>query len=194
MSEQSQSSRFHPNVAVILAAFATLTFATLPSQTGSAATRTSGGSGPGCIGQPRMPLRKGKILGIVPARPIGGLGRNCTSGPPPGASSFNGTPPLIYHGGPVMGTVSTPGESTMTPIYWAPTGYNFPSTYQSIINGYISNVAADSGKPTNVFAASTQYTNGTSHINYKIHAGTALADTNGFPISQGCTPDSGPIY
>ena len=43
----------------------------------------------------------------------------------------------------------------MTPIFWVPPGYSARQNYQSVINGYLSNVAADSGKPTNVFSVAT---------------------------------------
>ena len=160
-----------------------------------AATSGRSGSGPVCTGHTQVPSRPRKILGVVQAASVRDpLGR-CGAGVSPAAApSFNGTPPLLFHGGPVMGTPSTTGEVTMTPIYWAPAGYSFPTSYMSTINGYISNVAADSGKTTNVFSTGAQYTNGTKHIKYTIHAGVPLADANPYPTTATCTPDSGAIY
>jgi len=71
------------------------------------------------------------------------------------------TPPLVgpptdpNHYGPVMGTDPQGGRITVTPIFWVPPGYSARQNYQSVINGYLSNVAADSGKPTNVFSVAT---------------------------------------
>src|ERR1700691_1836692 len=86
-----------------------------------------------------------------------------------------------------MGTNTTPGAVTVTPIYWDP-GNTFSTSYKSVINGFFTNVAADSGKTTNVFSTFLQY-----GINYDIQAGTPIVDSDAFPAS-GCTPDTGAIY
>jgi len=102
---------------------------------------------------------------------------------------------LTNHGGPVTGT-TTPGELTVTPVYWVPSGgsYSFPAGYETLINQFISDAAHDSGKTTNVFASLTQYTNASSaHLSYLLHSGTPITDTDPFP-SSGCTPDSGTIW
>jgi hypothetical protein len=65
--------------------------------------------------------------------------------------------------------------------------------YQSLINRFVTDSAADSGKTTNVFAAIPQYTKGSVHLHYLLHAGTPLTDTDPFP-ANGCTPDSGAIW
>jgi hypothetical protein len=108
------------------------------------------------------------------------------------------TPPLIYKGGPVMGTATQTGEVTITPIYWAPAGYNYSEsngatgpTYQAAINQYITDIAADSGKNTNIYGVNTQYyqtvNSVTTNIKYLIHAGTPIADTNAYPTTGQCT-------
>jgi hypothetical protein len=87
--------------------------------------------------------RSGDILGIVPAFDAshnaggGGAGGN-----------------LAYHGGPVLHTNKTYA------IYWQPAGYSVSSNYQSLINRFFTDVAADSGKTTNVYYSDTQYTDG----------------------------------
>jgi hypothetical protein len=110
------------------------------------------------------------------------------------------SPPLTQHAGPVVGTAAQTGEVTITPIYWTPPGYgfvdasgaNFDNTaYSTVINKYITDTAADSGKTTNVYANNTQYqqtVNGvTTSIHYLIHAGTPITDTNAFPTAGQCT-------
>ena len=46
-------------------------------------------------------------------------------------------------------------------IFWAPSGYAFPSGYTTAIEDFLKNVATDSGKPSNVYSVSAQYTDGT---------------------------------
>jgi hypothetical protein len=108
--------------------------------------------------------------------------------------SFRGSPPLTFHGGSTTGTAASPGELTVTPVYWLPTGSSLPASYKTLINQFIADSAADSGKSTNVFSSITQYqTAAGTHLQYKIHTGTPITDTTAFP-ANGCTPDSGAIY
>ena len=115
----------------------------------------------------------GRVLGIVrvlerakPARPT---------------RSSN----LTYHNGPVMLT----GSRTYT-IFWA--GANTPDwgpdgKYISTIQGYFANVAADSGKASNVYATDTQYyDSSTTHIAYASTVGATTTDTTPYP-ANGCT-------
>ena len=108
-------------------------------------------------------------------------------------------PPLLFtQGAPVIGGLTgTPGHVTITPIYWAPTGYAFTPTYKAVVNGYLANVAQDSRKNTNVFSAATQYyqqdtTPGAPvvHIDYVVAAGAELDDSSAYP-TPGCTPAAG---
>lgn len=97
----------------------------------------------------------------------------------------NGTPPLIYHGGAMMGTSST-GKLVVTPIYWNPTGHTMTTAYKNLITQYWNDVAAASGTHTNVFSTLTQYTGTNGAVNYSFTAGTAISDTHSLP-SSGCT-------
>jgi hypothetical protein len=101
----------------------------------------------------------------------------------PGKNAINtkaGTSNLTYHNGPVMHT------NTTYAIYWVPSGYSISSGYQSIINGYFSNVAADSGKTSNVYYSDTQYYDGTGNISYSSAFGGSVVDTNPLP-ANGCS-------
>ena len=66
---------------------------------------------------------------------------------------------------------------TVTPIFWAPLGprFVFPPKYESIIDSYVSNVAAASGSTDNVYSVDTEYYDmaggAESYIKYDIHAG-----------------------
>ena len=81
-----------------------------------------------------------------------------------------GTPPLLFHGGPVMGTAST-GPVVVTPIYWAPPGHPIDNNYRNIINAYLGDVAAASGQHTNVYATLTEYYGTNGAIRYLIRRG-----------------------
>lgn len=123
-----------------------------------------------------------------------GASSGAGGGTPP-SPSYRGSPPLTFHGGPVVGT-ATPGELTVTAVYWVPSGgpYSIPTAYESLINGFVADSATASGKLTNVFASVRQYTNAAgTRLAYKLHAGTPITDTNAFP-ANGCTPDTGQIW
>lgn len=142
------------------------------------------------------PTSVGRFHGI--ARPLGARPSNCGTAAALGAEApyaDTATPPLLYNGGPVMGTANT-GSVVITPIYWAPSGsstYTFSSGYMSIIDAYVNDIAAASGAQTNVYSSLTQYAGSNGTIQYKLTAGTPIADTDALPAS-GCTVNSGSIY
>lgn len=83
---------------------------------------------------------------------------------------------LVNHGGPVMTT------NVSYAIYWIPAGYSVSANYQSLINGFFQNVAADNGKTSNVYWSDTQY----SSIAYNSTFGGSYVDTNPYP-ANGCS-------
>jgi len=99
----------------------------------------------------------------------------------------NGQPPLLWWGGPVMGTAAT-GPITVTPIFWNPPGGGHPmnSDYKKLVTQYLSNVAAASGTSSNVFSVATEYSDSTGSINYNIKLGTPIDDSHPLP-PNGCT-------
>src|SRR5580765_5094264 len=102
--------------------------------TGSAAgSRSHAGA---CVS--RVPGKMGRFGGIISAQAISGA--SCTGDP----TNPVANPPLLWNGGPVMGTDTT-GPITVTPIYWEPNGYFNAGDYRLNINQYISDVAAASG-------------------------------------------------
>ena len=106
-------------------------------------------------------------------------------------------PPLLYHGGPVMDTHGSQGL-TVTPIFWQPPARarSFPSGYESLISGYIGNVAAAGAVDTNVYSIDTEYysiVNGQlSHIEPHITAGTPVVVTDPLP-ADGCSVDTSDV-
>ncbi|MGN6558155.1 MAG: PKD domain-containing protein [Solirubrobacterales bacterium] len=96
-----------------------------------------------------------------------------------------GSPPLEYHGGPVM----TSHEAFA--IFWAPSGYSFPAGYEAAITQYFENVAADSGKSTNVYSVSAQYFGSNGFVNYEDSFGGSVVDTTPYPTTGTCSPYTG---
>jgi hypothetical protein len=152
----------------------------------SATPASAGCSSPTAGGASRI----GHFGGIV--RPLGST--TCPSGAAPAAEApYGGSPPLLDHGGPVMGTQSTGDQVVVTPIFWAPSGYSFTTSYKNTITGYLDDLAADSGKLNNVFASMFQYSGSNGGINYKMSVGTAIDDATAFPAA-GCTTNAGSVY
>lgn len=87
---------------------------------------------------------------------------------------------LTWHGGPVQHT------NTTYAIYWIPSGFSLGAGYISTINGFLKNVAADSGKTSNVYWSDGQYTDATGAAAYRSRFAGTIRDTNPFPAS-GCT-------
>jgi len=101
----------------------------------------------------------------------------------PGVACPDPTCNLTYHGGALM-----IGPHTTHVVYWAPPGSTVTANYHTLIERYLTDVAADSGRATNVYATDTQYDDSTStFIQYQQTFAGALIDTNAFPATQaGC--------
>src|SRR5436190_10475379 len=108
--------------------------------------------------------------------------RDCAA--PPGGDQANGTPPLLFHGGPMMGTRST-GPVVVVPIYWNPSGHPIDSAYKNILNTYLGDVAAASGTRTNVYSTLTEYSGTNGTIRYTIQVTAPVSDTSPLP-ADGC--------
>jgi len=112
--------------------------------------------------------RNGTIFGLV--APSNGQ----LSNQAPGVGS------LYYNGGPIM------SQNNSYTIFWAPSGYSFPSGYVNNINQYFKDLQAASGSNTNTYVNATQYyqvnSNGTkTYVQNKVtFAGTTM-DTNPLP-------------
>ncbi len=98
----------------------------------------------------------------------------------------NGFGQLRYHNGPVMHTNKTYA------IYWVPSGYSVASGYTSLVDRYFTDVAADSGKTSNVYYTATQYTDAGGHVAYSSTFGGSVVDTDPLPAS-GCTDTATPV-
>jgi hypothetical protein len=142
------------------------------SASAHAAVQTS--SPNACLSSARGP---GHISGVISAVPVDARCVNTSD-------AANGVPPLLWHGGPVMGTPKT-GPVVVTPIFWNPAGHPMTSSYKSIITSYLTDVAADSGSHTNVFSTLNEYWGSNGTISYDVHLGTPIDDTRALP-ADGC--------
>jgi PKD domain-containing protein len=124
----------------------------------------------------RLAPRHGRFLGIMPS----GSARFQKV-----AGTANGTPPLVYHGGPVQ------HAETTYAIFWAPSGHYLPGSYRSTVGQYFGDVAHDSYKTSNVYAASTQFYDktgpggGKNWVSYNVNYAGSVLDTDAVPAS-GC--------
>jgi hypothetical protein len=161
----------------------------LLTATGSAAGASSHVSA--CASQPS---KMGHFSGIVHAQAISG---SACLGDGDGISTLGGDPPLIWHGGPAMGTDPNV-PITITPIYWEPNSPNGSpllynnAGYRNLINQYLADVAAASGATDNVFSTATEYwgNNGAAAqnpIHYNIVLGAVIRDHDLLPKGQGCS-------
>ena len=114
--------------------------------------------------------------GSTAAGHIRGVVAPQTAGEGPEAATGN----MTWHGGPVM------HSSDVYAIYWAPPGYSYQAGYDSAIAQYFTDVAADSGKTSNVYAVNAQYGDGAGSALYLSSFKSSLTDTNAYPAS-GCT-------
>jgi PKD domain len=97
-------------------------------------------------------------------------------------------PVLPYNGGRVVHSNRT------HPIFWEPAGsrLTFDPGYESLIQTFLIDVAADSHKTTNVYSLSGQYTDSNGPAAYDSTYGGAVVDTDPLP-PNGCTePATGP--
>ncbi len=121
------------------------------------------------------------ISGIVPDVATGAHAEIAT------AAQSGGLP---YNGGGVIHSNRT------HPIFWDPqgSGLTFDPGYESLIETFLIDVAADSHKTTNDYSLSGQYTDASGPAAYDSTYAGAIDDTDALPPS-GCTePSTGPSW
>jgi hypothetical protein len=104
------------------------------------------------------------------------------SGRPAGIVPHSGQPAQLQ--APALGKAIGP---TGSPKALGPTALTFDGAYQSVINQYFTDVAADSGGVDNVYGVDTQYYDnpGTVHIQYSSTFGGSYVDHDPLP-KNGC--------
>src|SRR5947209_10424851 len=141
-------------------------------------------TGPGGLVQPQVDGRR--VGAWTSPRPsLKGSNRSGAYGfAPTAADNLTYAGPDQSGDGPVMRT------NTVYAIYWVPPGFSQAPNYQSVVNGYFANVAADSGASTNAYAAATQYSDTTGPIAYDSTFGGSSVDKQPFPKSGCANPPS----
>jgi hypothetical protein len=86
---------------------------------------------------------------------------------------------IVYHGGPVLHGVTTYA------IFWDP-DHVFDSSTESLVGGFLSNVADASGSNDNVFSVAAQYTDAAGSAQYAQSFGGSYLDSDPYPTSGGC--------
>jgi PKD domain len=120
-----------------------------------------------------------KFIGITPDVP---------SGTHADIAMNQKAPVLPYNGGRVVHSNRT------HPIFWEPagSGLTFDPGYESLIQTFLIDVAADSHRTTNVYSLSGQYTDSNGPAAYDSTYGGAVVDNDPLP-PNGCTePATGP--
>jgi len=173
-----------------LVAVGAATLAAAGATAQAAPTHPSAQAAKACITKVRGPVRHGRFSGIVRAVAI-----NASCQVHNTSDAANGTPPLLWHGGPVMGTRAT-GPVVITPIFWNPADHPMSSDYKKIITTYLADVAAASGQQSNVYSTLNEYFGSNGNIRYRVVLGTPVNDTSPLPAS-GCilnNKDTSGIY
>jgi hypothetical protein len=155
--------------------------------TALAAMHSSSQAAAACVSKAKTPVRSGHISGVL----AGAAANAACQAANPGNFAGNtamGSPPLIWHGGAVMGTAQT-GPLVITPIFWTPPGHPMAADYQSLITQYVNDVAAASGSTSNVFSILPEYFGSDGSIRYDVQAGTPIVDTRPLP-ANGCKLNS----
>lgn len=122
----------------------------------------------------------GRFVSVAPmaGSPLAARLRRSAASPATAASRN-----LNYHGGPVM------QKNKTYALYWDPAG-TFTAANKALYTRYFTDVAADTGKSTNVFATTGQYTDATGRAAYSASFGGAFTDTQPYPAMGTCTDAS----
>jgi hypothetical protein len=166
-------------LAVGAASLLTLLTLTAAAASAQAATRLPSQAPHACASRVGGPTHVGRFGGISRAVPVRASCQVHNT-----SDAANGTPPLIFHGGPVMGTQST-GPVVVTPIFWNPAGHPMTAAYKNILTTYIRDVAAASGQHSNVYSTLNEYFGANGAIRYKIDSANSINDVRPLP-PDGC--------
>lgn len=86
---------------------------------------------------------------------------------------------IVYHGGPVLHGVTTYA------IFWDP-DHAFAASTESLVGGFLANVAHDSGGSDDVFSVASQYTDAAGSAQYAQTYGGSYVDSDPYPTSGDC--------
>jgi hypothetical protein len=108
------------------------------------------------------------------------------------SSASAATGQLSYNGGPVL------HSSAPYLVFWAPGGESIPASSQGLMERYFADVAADSGKSSNVFGVLRQYYDRTGFADYRQTFNPArqvIVDPQPYPAREaGNCPEVSSLY
>jgi hypothetical protein len=131
--------------------------------------------------------RSGQFLGVAPRGDVapgaipGSVAAARRASPSASTSTGEQWENLNYQGGPVL------HSSAPYVIFWAPSGETIPAAWQTLIERYFTDVAADSAKSTNVYAVARQFTDGAGFADYRQTfnpAGQVIQDSDPYPATD----------
>jgi len=139
---------------------------------------------PSGAGVPGAPIAHAAAGADVPGAPIAHAAAGAGVPGAPIARAAN----VPYGGGEVLHSNRT------HVIFWQPTGsgLTFDAGYESLIETFLQDVAADSHKTTNVYGLSGQYTDARRAAVYDSTYGGAVVDSDPLPASGCVGPQTGP--
>src|SRR5579885_2796400 len=125
---------------------------------------------------PSGPTSAAKQLGLITQNAHGSTGRAAPSVAAKSPTGFAIDPnlQLTYHGGPVMHT------QNIHLIFWLPSGFQYGATagdstqYETDIENFVQDVAADDGKTSNAYGAVPQYRDSSGPGAYNVHYSDAV--------------------
>jgi PKD repeat protein len=128
----------------------------------------------------------GRFLSVAPRRgvPAASIAGSVAAQHAAVPLSSNGN--LDYHSGPVM------RSSAPYLIFWEPAGEAIGAATKSVLESYFADVAADSGKSSDVYGVDRQFTDGAGFADYKQQFSSAqvIVDTQPYPTSNNCSSTS----
>jgi len=123
--------------------------------------------------------RNGHFLGVTPRRGVSPASIPGSVAAANGASGFSSTGNLAYTGGPVI------HSSAPYLIFWTPSGESIAASSQALLERHFTDVAADSGRATNVYGVDRQFTDGSGFADYRqtfSSASQAIVDAQAYPV------------
>jgi hypothetical protein len=128
---------------------------------------------------------RGRVLGVADAQPNAATQFRRSAAPLHRFAPLTTASLLTYHNGPVV------HDGHVYAIFWEPPGYAYPSDYKPAVAKYFADVAADSGKRTNVYSTTRQYRDALGPAPYKVAFNGSYTDTSPLPASN-CTDTMAP--
>lgn len=129
----------------------------------------------------------GRFLSVAPKRGVSAASIAGSVAAQHAAIPLSSNGNLDYHSGPVM------RSSAPYLIFWVPAGEAIGGATQSVLESYFADVAADSGKSSDVYGVDRQFTDGAGFADYRQQfssSAQAIVDTQPYPTSNNCSSTS----